>query len=122
MSASSSFFSGRLARFAGSLLVLAVAAVSGCFEEGTRGRNEPVVPEPQPQEEPVGVTDPPPGTDPVIPPPEEELDAGPLQFRIDWDGSTTPTSTYVRGVDAAAAEAERGFGDPTPDSGADGGN
>lgn len=108
----------RVARAAGALLLLGVAALSGCFEEGTRERYEPILPAPDPVDEPTAIGDPP-VSNPVLPP-EEDLDAGPLQFRMIWDGSTIPTSEYVRGVDAAAGEAERGFADP-PDAGADGG-
>jgi hypothetical protein len=41
----------------------------------------------------------------------QELDAGPIQDQFIFDASTTPTSEYVRGWDAAAGEAERGFAD-----------
>jgi hypothetical protein len=110
-----------VARAVGSCLLLAMAIVSGCFEQGTRERYEPILPPPDPVEEPTAVADPP-GSDPVTPPAEEYLDAGPLQFRIVWDGSTVPTSEYVRGVDAAAGEAERGLADdPEIDAGTDGG-
>ncbi|MEY4549672.1 MAG: hypothetical protein RL685_5867 [Pseudomonadota bacterium] len=111
---------GRAARAAGVFLLLGIALLSGCFEEGTGERYEPILPQPDPVEDPTAVATPP-VTDPVTTP-TEYLDAGPLQFRIQWDGSTVPTSEYVRGVDAAAGEQERGFADPEPDAGADGGN
>lgn len=110
----------RLTRLAGPVLLLAIALASGCFEEGTRQRYERNAPAPDPVEDPTGVGDPPPTGDPE-PPPQEYVDAGPLQFRIQWDGSTTPTSEYVQGVDAAAGEAARGTADPNEDAGSDGG-
>lgn len=115
---SSSSMTGRVARAAGAFLLLGFALVSGCFEEGALERYEPILPQPDPVDDPTAVADPP-VTGPVTTP-TEELDAGPLQFRIKWDASTIPTSEYVRGVDAAAAEQERGFADPE-DAGADGG-
>jgi hypothetical protein len=50
-----------------------------------------------------------------------ELDAGPIQFQFVFDASTTPSSEYVKGVDAAAGVAERGFADEDagPDPGPD---
>jgi hypothetical protein len=44
-------------------------------------------------------------------PSSPELDAGPSDDEFIFDASTIPTSEYVRGWDAAAAEAERGSAD-----------
>jgi len=103
----------------GLLLALAV----GCGQGG-RARASDALPQshtPAESSEPVGST--PSESEPVVDEgsntASQELDAGPIQFQFAFDASTTPTSEYVRGVDAAAGEAERGFTDE--DAGSDAG-
>lgn len=100
---------------------LALAVLSGCFEEGARLRREQ---EPAAVEVPEeSATSTPPVVDPVpgqggsgADLASDELDAGPIQFQFARDGSTTPTAEYVRGVDATAAEDARGFADAGADA------
>lgn len=96
---------------AGLITLAALCAACGSGREHLPPGGGVETPNPQPtqhQQEPVdsGVTEQPP-SDASTPPP----------YPI-FDGSTTPTSEYVRGVDAAAGEDERGTADPV-DAGPD---
>lgn len=112
-----------LARRATGGLLLALALAVGCGE-GARPRSEDALPRSQtPADASKLVGSTPPAAQPVLgdgaDPASDDLDAGPIQFQFVFDASTTPTSEYVRGVDAAAGEAERGFAEE--DAGSDAG-
>lgn len=103
----------------GVLLGLQLAA--GCSSGGHSRQPAGTGPDTLTSSKPTGSTDSDAAAEPSgneqTDPTAAQLDAGPIQDQYIFDASTIPTSDYVRGWDAAAGEADRGFVDE--DAGAD---